>query len=105
MEEGEATSPNPGAANKTIQVAEAVEIFEGAAAVGPGEEGEGEGETLTTEAAEVVEAKAVAGVEVEVAVDLRHISGEGTLECGMPHNRRERTPSTEGKGPFIVISH
>ena len=102
MEEGEATSPNPGAANKTIQVAEAVEIFEGAAAVGPGEE-EGEGETLTTEAAEVVEAKAVVGVEV--AVDLRHISGEGTLECGMPHNRRERTPSTEGKGPFIVTSH
>ena len=105
MEEGEATSPNPGAANKTIQVAEAVEIFEGAAAVGPGEE-EGEGETLTTEAAEVVEAKAgVAGAGVEVAADLRHISGEGTLECGMPHNRRERTPSTEGKGPFIVISH
>ena len=96
MEEGEATSPNPGAANETIQVVEAVEIFEGAAAVGPGEE---EGETLTTEAAEVVEAKAVAGVEVEVAVDLRHISGEGTLECGMPHNRRERTPSIEGKGP------
>ena len=100
MEEGEATSPNPGAANKTIQVVEAVEIFEGAVAVGPGE-----GETLTTEAAEVVEAKAVAGAGVEVAVDLRHISGEGTLECGMPHNRRERTPSTEGKGPFIVISH
>ena len=89
-EEGEATSPNPGAANN-----------EGAEAVGE-EEGEGEGETLTTEAAEVVEAKAVV-VGLEVAVDLRHISGEGTLECGMPHNRRERTPSTEGKGPLHEV--
>ena len=72
MEEGEATSPNPGAANKTIQVVEAVEIFEGAAAATVGEEeGEVEGETLTTEAAEVVEAKAVVGAEV--AGDLRHI--------------------------------
>ena len=40
MEEGEATSPNPGAANKTIQAVEAVEIFEGA------EEGEGPTEAL-----------------------------------------------------------